>query len=1192
MNLAKIARDKVTAQRPDAVVVERGRNYIKHRDGGTYILDACTGPMHYGPSMDQEIDTAWQLGTAPWDYEMVQAGYNAYALEDFSSGQIIKYVDPVSGESIGFQPQQLQYTNDLDQIQAIADPQSVVCAVDDDDLYWTGAFGTDIDIKWETQTARLAKRLIIQDASALPTVAQYIIDGGNPVLRLQFIFQKSPGLDIYVNDTLWDELPANPVETSGRVEFRLGTGEVAFAFNIPLSVSSGSDEATDEIIGTFRLRKVGPNLFVEHLVPISWLQLEDYPIEIDVDVDEQVAGNYDDAHERQDDTDFDNSSYRVQMHGHTSASIRFVGGYRFTTVAIPKDATITAAHFEGYPYDDVYLDLWVDVYGEDEDDVDDYNTTQDVYNRTTTSASYEWQVTMTVDQWESSPSTSLNGIISEITSRSGWATGQDLGILIWGHTPVSGSYLSRFSSYNRSSTDAAKLHVEYSVDQTVVMDELTLASTIEDLSVLATIPMDELTLASTIEDITVPPPNPPPIATDELTLASTPEDLTVAPGEAIVFPDELTAIASPEDITPVGGPISVPLDELTLASSCEALTLVAVVFIGMDELTLESTTVALDIIADYTALMDELTLAGSTSLTIVPGPVSPLIDELALASTLEDLNVTVGEIIILDELTLASTLEDLTVQPGEVSLALNELTLAGSAEALSVSTETAISLDELTLTGSAETITVAVGVITIGMDTLTLAGTLEDVRVARIAQVSWAVFEAPIPIGVFTDLDTLTITPTLEMSVAPGPVTIQLDELTLASSIEDLSITLSVPLDELTLASTAEGLTLVATASIPLDELTLDSSCEALTLVAVVSIPMDELTLAGSVEDLAVTPDSTIVTQQLTLVSHHQSLVVIPGGASVPLGQITLAGTAEALSVAVGAIQIELDELSLTGSPENLTVVPGDVSVPLDELTLASTVEDLNVAVPGTISMASLTLASSAEFMSIVPISASSITLASSVETITVQPGPISIPMDELTLTGTAETLTPVGGPVTVTLSTITLASTLSDLVLFSEVFIPASELTLASTIEDITVVAGSFIQTDTLTLGSSVEAISVVPGEVSPAISTLTLAGSIESIIVVPGPTAVELDELPLTATASLDIFSTVSIAVDELALSASALGIIVVPGPTSVVLPSIALDGSAVTLYGIHRTDEPPHLILIGSRIDVIALQGDREL
>ncbi len=303
MNPAAEARAKAQAIWPGASVSARGRKSITHQhpsDPNRFMLDTAIGPMHYDG--DQEIDTAWQPGTAPWDFEMVKAGYNAFALEDFSSGQIIKYVDPDSGEDIAFEPQQLQYTNDLDQIQAIADPQAVTAVVqNEDELFWSGAYGTGFDLRWQCQTARLDKRLIVDQASRFPAVQQFITDGGNPVLRLQFIFQKSSGVDIYVNEVLWNEKVNNPVETSGLVEFRSKTtGLPVWHFNLPRSFQPPQEDVFGEFIGVFKLRKTGPNLFIEHRIPVSWLQSANYPIEIDVTLDDQVDIGAGDCYEEAD----------------------------------------------------------------------------------------------------------------------------------------------------------------------------------------------------------------------------------------------------------------------------------------------------------------------------------------------------------------------------------------------------------------------------------------------------------------------------------------------------------------------------------------------------------------------------------------------------------------------------------------------------------------------------------------------------------------------------------------------------------------------------------------------------------------------------------------------------------------------------------------------------------------------------
>src|SRR3970282_1356742 len=231
--------------------------------------------------------------------------------------------------------QQPQTANALDQIQAIANPQSVNAVVQDEDvLFWQGAFGPGMDIRWQTQTARLDKRLVVDQASRWPTPTAQIIAGGNPVARLQFIFQVSTGIDIFVNGVLWTRQPNSTRDTQAYVEFRLqGTGEVLWSFNLPRSNASPvEDQDPDELLGTFRLRRTGPNLFVEHRIPIAWLQAADYPIEIDTTIDEQVGAGSDDAEQT--------SADAVTLDGLSifSDSTTEHCGMRFTTVGVPASA--------------------------------------------------------------------------------------------------------------------------------------------------------------------------------------------------------------------------------------------------------------------------------------------------------------------------------------------------------------------------------------------------------------------------------------------------------------------------------------------------------------------------------------------------------------------------------------------------------------------------------------------------------------------------------------------------------------------------------------------------------------------------------------------------------------------------------------------------------------------------------------
>ena len=466
------ARDRAQLVWPGAIIAERRRNSIEHQhptELNKFMLDLSIGPMHFGVAEDQEINSAWQPGIAPWDFQMVQAGYNAVALSNFSSGQIVKYVHPGSGESIAFQPQQLQYTNDLNQIQAIANPQSVNAVIQVEDvLFWQGAYGPGMDIRWQAQTARLDKRLIVDQASRFPAPEQFILDGGNPVLRLQFIFAVSNGIDIFVNGVLWTRQPNSIRDTQTYVEFRLqGTGEVLWSFNLPRSFGAPvEDQDPDELIGTFRLRRTGPNLFVEHRIPIAWLQAADYPIEIDTTIDEQVGASSDDAIQFTDDTVIIDGTNML-----TDDTVEHIG-LRWTTVGIPSDATIDSAwmsvfiSFSGF--DEPQHRLRGELAANPATFTTDSNS---IDSRSRTTATVNWDSTnlgaATGDEFQwgapnGSPTSGadIGAIIQEIVDQGGWIQDNALVLIYEQHTLDGARDLSIYT-YDWSTSLAAKLHIEY-----------------------------------------------------------------------------------------------------------------------------------------------------------------------------------------------------------------------------------------------------------------------------------------------------------------------------------------------------------------------------------------------------------------------------------------------------------------------------------------------------------------------------------------------------------------------------------------------------------------------------------------------------------------------------------------------------------------------------------------------------------
>src|SRR3990167_7091814 len=217
---------------------------------------------------------------------MNEADYSFRLLQNtFNAGQVVEFAR--SGEYVRLQPMELQYSNSLNQIQSISMPQAVTGTVtntpvqllpgvdsEQGKVKWVGAYGTNRDFEWTTTSQVLSQLLKVGDS--LPNPEQFILDGGNPVLRLNFILAPSSGLDIYINGSLWDK--RTKTQTIDYIEFKQGEVLLWSFFPVRYWDSEGS-----EGIGTTELSKSGNNLYVSTLVPYAWLQTATYPIFIDPD---------------------------------------------------------------------------------------------------------------------------------------------------------------------------------------------------------------------------------------------------------------------------------------------------------------------------------------------------------------------------------------------------------------------------------------------------------------------------------------------------------------------------------------------------------------------------------------------------------------------------------------------------------------------------------------------------------------------------------------------------------------------------------------------------------------------------------------------------------------------------------------------------------------------------------------------
>lgn len=179
-------------------------------------------------------------------------------------------------------------------------------------------------------------------------------------------------------------------------------------------------------------------------------------------VDKQVAASEGDAYERGDgDYDYTGAYLAVRSYADTGHDYYRCVGAQFTGVTIAQGATIDTAYQEGYLYQASSLDdPNLDIYANDVDDANDFNTEQDVINRTRTSASAPWvEDNLGTQDWYGS-SIEIKAVIQEVINRATWVSGNALALLWIARTDADKLYYIRSYDYT-GNAHGPKLHIEY-----------------------------------------------------------------------------------------------------------------------------------------------------------------------------------------------------------------------------------------------------------------------------------------------------------------------------------------------------------------------------------------------------------------------------------------------------------------------------------------------------------------------------------------------------------------------------------------------------------------------------------------------------------------------------------------------------------------------------------------------------------
>lgn len=459
-NKAAQIRADIQSKWPGATVHARGKGWLKHAhptEPNRYCLDTSTGAKYHHSGLNDEaheIDTDWvdadPIADAPWLKKMIRADYHAYfgpGTQDFNAGQIVKYVHADTGEAITLEVQQLQWTNDLDQISPIADPQQVnPSSISENTITWASAFASGLDFRWITQSTRLIKFLDIQSPADLGSPPQYILDGGNPRLRISLIFQISKDVEVWVNGSKWNK--RTEIATSDNIEFRLKSSqETLWWFRKPAGFSSSIKDGFPAM--SMVVRKTGPNLVVQIVTPWAWLETATYPVHLDSTLDEDVSAGADDAFEET------NNQVDLTLTAYNLWQDKEIGGWRYLTIPLDGTETINADTTIA-PFIVSYTDMDCTLYGDPAADAAAFAaTSKNLEKRGSTTATVSWVETLSMYTRQSSPS--IATIIQEIIDNGSWAEDNALVILM----AYLGSPDVEWFTYESAPDEAADLHIDY-----------------------------------------------------------------------------------------------------------------------------------------------------------------------------------------------------------------------------------------------------------------------------------------------------------------------------------------------------------------------------------------------------------------------------------------------------------------------------------------------------------------------------------------------------------------------------------------------------------------------------------------------------------------------------------------------------------------------------------------------------------
>lgn len=251
--------------------------YTRTIGQGTQFIDDKTKGYPNYVSFNETFFNLINSDDPLFDYELNQyyePGWNVYFKEDPTSGQVVKYI--VNTTEITFQPMALNYRNDYNQLQQIEMVNSVTGINDTNKFVYPNAYGDGINLTYDNSLGMLKENLVIRSLDDLTPPEQYIIDGGNPTLDLDFII--STDSKIIIDGVEWDK--KKTATSTNEVLIQDINGNTLYKLPSPFA-----EDSEGNTIGlTYQFKKSG-SLYVILKTNYTWLESATFPVYIDPTID-------------------------------------------------------------------------------------------------------------------------------------------------------------------------------------------------------------------------------------------------------------------------------------------------------------------------------------------------------------------------------------------------------------------------------------------------------------------------------------------------------------------------------------------------------------------------------------------------------------------------------------------------------------------------------------------------------------------------------------------------------------------------------------------------------------------------------------------------------------------------------------------------------------------------------------------